>query len=67
MRIDINFQSLAHKLKYKAISNSLRKIKMNSHSVAHHRVARVDAAHHEAAHNQATPTRAANFAKMPPR
>ena len=30
MRIDINFQSLAQKLKHKAISNSLRKGKMNS-------------------------------------
>ena len=30
MRIGINFQSLAQKLKHKAISNSLRKGKMNS-------------------------------------
>ena len=30
MRIDINFQSSAQKLKHKAISNSLRKGKTNS-------------------------------------
>ena len=42
MRIDINFQSLAQKLKYKAISNYLRKGKTNStrgpspHGRAHH-------------------------------
>ena len=36
MRIDINFQNTAQKLKYKAISNSLRKGKTNSTCVAHH-------------------------------
>ena len=36
MQIDINFQNLAQKLKYKVISNSLRKRKMNSTRTAHH-------------------------------
>ena len=67
MLIDINFQSLAQNVKYKTISNSLRKRKTNSHSTSHHRVARADVGHHETAHNGATHARAANFAKTPPR
>ena len=35
MRIDINFQSLAQKLKHKAISNSLRKRKNEFTNAAH--------------------------------
>ena len=42
MQIDINFQNSAQKLKYKAISNSLRKGKTNSTRAAHHHV---DVAH----------------------
>ena len=40
---------------------------MNSHSAAHHRVARANVAHRETAHDGATHTCAANFAKTPPR
>ena len=40
---------------------------MNSHSVAHHRVARTDVAHHEMAHDGVTHVRVANFPNTPPR
>ena len=40
---------------------------MNSHSAAHHRVARANVAHRETAHDGATHARAANFTKTPPR
>ena len=49
MRIDISFQSLAQKLKYKAISNSLRKRKKWVPPAAHHHAAHMDVAQRETA------------------
>jgi hypothetical protein len=50
MWIDINYQSLAQKIKYKAISNSLRKEKRISLR-SHHCAACVGVAHSEVAHD----------------
>ena len=65
MRIDINFQSLAKKLKYKVISNSLRKRKKRIPPAAHHCVARADTTQHEAAHNGEALARVTLMQKCP--
>ena len=65
MRIDINFQTSAQKLKYKAISNSLRKRKNEFHPWPTTARPRADAAQHEAAHNGEARARATHMQKRP--